>query len=167
MTKNNNSLIRRKPLALIIGALLAPQMAFAQEADLTTADEAEEVTEKITVTGSRIRSGGFDEARPVDIIDADMAIDQGLTSIGSLLQTSTVAAGSPQVTAASSIAFNTNGGAGSQTLSLRGLGANRTLVLLNGRRAGPAGTRGGVSSFDFNTLPISTIQRVEILKDGA
>ncbi len=167
MTKNNNSLIRRKPLALIIGALLAPQMAFAQEADLTTADEAEEVTEKITVTGSRIRSGGFDEARPVDIIDADMAIDQGLTSIGSLLQASTVAAGSPQVTAASSIAFNTNGGAGSQTLSLRGLGANRTLVLLNGRRAGPAGTRGGVSSFDFNTLPISTIQRVEILKDGA
>jgi iron complex outermembrane receptor protein len=61
----------------------------------------------------------------------------------------------------------TNGGTGAETLSLRGLGANRTLVLLNGRRAGPAGTRGGTSSFDFNTIPLSGVERVEILKDGA
>jgi iron complex outermembrane receptor protein len=41
------------------------------------------------------------------------------------------------------------------------------LVLLNGRRAGPAGTRGEVSSFDFNTIPLSAVDRIEILKDGA
>src|SRR3546814_16975227 len=50
---------------------------------------------------------------------------------------------------------------------LRGLGANRTLVLLNGRRAGPAGTRGGVSSFDLNVLPASIAGSIEILKPGA
>jgi iron complex outermembrane receptor protein len=50
---------------------------------------------------------------------------------------------------------------------LRGLGANRTLVLINGRRPGPAGTRGGVSSFDMNILPLAALERVEILKDGA
>src|SRR3546814_19591600 len=55
---------------------------------------------------------------------------------------------------------------GAQTIDLRGLGANRTLVLLNGRRAGPAGTRGGVSSFDLNVLPASIASSVEILKTG-
>ena len=84
-----------------------------------------------------------------------------------MLQTTTVASGSPQVTSASSTAFVQAGGVGAETLSLRGLGANRTLVLLNGRRAGPAGVRGEVSSFDFNVLPLSVIERVEILKDGA
>jgi outer membrane receptor protein involved in Fe transport len=71
------------------------------------------------------------------------------------------------VTAASSTAFVENGGIGAETLSLRGLGANRTLVLLNGRRAGPAGTRGGVSSFDLNVLPLGAVERIDILKDGA
>ena len=52
-------------------------------------------------------------------------------------------------------------------MSLRGLGAERTLVLVNGRRAGPAGTRGAVASFDLNVLPSSIIQSVEILKSGA
>ena len=51
--------------------------------------------------------------------------------------------------------------------TLRGLGANRTLVLLNGRRAGPAGVRGGVSAFDLNVIPVDAIQTVDILKTGA
>jgi len=90
-----------------------------------------------------------------------------LSDIGTLLQTTTIAAGSPQVTAATSTAFVQNGGTGAQTLSLRGLGANRTLTLLNGQRVGPAGVRGGVSSFDLNVIPLAAIERVEILKDGA
>ncbi|MDC7286096.1 TonB-dependent receptor plug domain-containing protein, partial [Bifidobacterium thermophilum] len=71
------------------------------------------------------------------------------------------------VTAALSSNFVTNGGPGAQTIDLRGLGANRTLVLLNGRRAGPAGTRGGVSSFDLNVLPLSIVSDIQILKTGA
>ncbi len=123
--------------------------------------------ESVAVTGSRIRHDVYAASQPVDIIVPETAAVQGVSSVSQLLQTSTVAAGSPQVTAASSTAFVQAGGTGAQTLSLRGLGANRTLVLLNGRRAGPAGTRGEVSSFDFNVLPLSVIERVEILKDGA
>ena len=167
MNKTLINSLKKRPLAHAIGFILAANTvsAFAQEAEVT--EEQVEEEEKIVITGSRIRGGGFDDARPVDIIFADTAINQGITDLGSLLRNSTIASGSQQVTAASSTAFVQNGGEGSQTVSLRGLGANRTLVLLNGRRAGPAGTRGGVSSFDFNVLPISLVERVEILKDGA
>jgi outer membrane receptor protein involved in Fe transport len=160
--------LKKRPLVHAVAFALAANSVsvFAQEATDTEA-ETDKEEEKIVITGSRIRSGGFDEARPVDIIMSDTAITQGIGDLGALLRNSTVASGSQQVTAASSTAFVQDGGTGTQTLSLRGLGANRTLVLLNGRRAGPAGTRGGVSSFDFNVLPISLVERVEILKDGA
>ena len=84
-----------------------------------------------------------------------------------MLQTTTVAAGAPQVTAASTSIFVQSGGLGTSTISLRGLGANRTLVLLNGRRAGPSGVGGSVSAFDLNAIPLSAVDRVEVLKDGA
>jgi iron complex outermembrane recepter protein len=166
MKKHLFNALKKKPLAHAIGFALAANAVnvYAQET-VVEADTQEQ--ERIIVTGSRIRSGGFDEARPVDIILSDSAITQGFGDIASLLRNSTIASGSNQVTAASSTAFIENGGTGAETLSLRGLGANRTLILLNGRRAGPAGTRGGVSAFDLNVLPLSTIERVEILKDGA
>src|SRR5262249_20774520 len=98
---------------------------------------------------------------------ADQADTKGLADVASLLRDSTVASGSPQVTAITSTAFVQNGGTGVDTISLRGLGANRTLVLLDGRRARPAGTRGSVAAFDLNVIPLSTIERIDILKDGA
>lgn len=136
----------------------------AQDADETTT-EAE--AERVVVTGSLIRRAEFDNEQPVEIINADDAAAQGVSNVGELLRRLTVASGSPQVTAALGVDFVNNGGEGVETIGLRGLGPNRTLVLLNGRRAGPAGTRGGTSSFDFNVLPIAAIDRVEILKDGA
>src|SRR5699024_5895627 len=63
--------------------------------------------------------------------------------------------------------FVTNGGPGANTLSLRGLGATRTFLLLNGRRVAPAGSRGSVRSADLNVLPTAMIERIEVLKDGA
>jgi iron complex outermembrane recepter protein len=160
--------LKKRPLVHAIGCILATSSfgVMAQETE-NEAPEAEEQQERIVITGSRIRNDGFDRALPVDVISADSAVDQGIGDIGELLRNSTVAAGSPQVTAATSTAFVQAGGQGTETLSLRGLGANRTLVLLNGRRAGPAGTRGEVSAFDLNVLPLSVIDRVEILKDGA
>ncbi len=121
----------------------------------------------IYVTGSRIRPDEFSSPSPIAVIDPTLAVRQGLISIADLLQGSPFAAGSSQITSAISSNFVTNGGAGAQTISLRGLGPERTLVLLNGRRAGPAGTRGAVSAFDLNVLPQSIVQRVEIVKDGA
>jgi iron complex outermembrane receptor protein len=121
----------------------------------------------IVVTGSRIKQPEFTSADPVARIDPVIAQRQGKLDVASSLQSSPIAAGSTQITSAISSNFVTNGGPGSQTIDLRGLGANRTLVLLNGRRAGPAGTRGGVSSFDLNVLPQSIVSRIDILKTGA
>ena len=121
----------------------------------------------IFVTGSRIRRDEFSSASPITLVDPEIAVRQGLMDTGSMIQGSPIAAGSSQVTAAVSSQFLVDGGQGVQTISLRGLGANRTLVLLNGRRAGPAGTRGAVSAFDLNVLPQSIVERVDILKDGA
>ena len=63
-------------------------------------------------------------------------------------------------------AYWTEGGYGSTQVNLRGLGVNRTLVLLNGRRMVNSGT-GANSSVDLNTIPVSVIERIEVLKDGA
>jgi outer membrane receptor protein involved in Fe transport len=159
---------RKTPLASAVsfaiatGSLGFSPLVLSQEAD----NEAQEI-EEVVVVGSRIRKNVFTHSAPIDVVLTEQAAVQGVGAIGDLLQTTTVAAGSAQVTAASSTAFVQNGGIGTQTLSLRGLGANRTLTLLNGRRIGPAGTRGAVSSFDLNILPLAAIERVEILKDGA
>ncbi|MBX9708685.1 MAG: TonB-dependent receptor plug domain-containing protein [Caulobacteraceae bacterium] len=158
-----------------IGAVLlvAPTLATAQvqpdEAEAQQADSQEtgDQVEDIVVTGSRIPVTEFNSASPVQVLTADRAEQRGLSDTAQLLQSSTLAAGSPQVNSTISSAFVTDGGPGSSTISLRGLGANRTLVLLNGRRAGPAGTRGGVSAFDLNVIPQSAIDRIDVLKDGA
>lgn len=122
---------------------------------------------QIVVTGSRIKQPEFTSPDPVARIDPEIAQRQGKLSTAETLQSAPIAAGSTQITSALSSNFVTNGGPGSQTIDLRGLGANRTLVLLNGRRAGPAGVRGGVSSFDLNVLPQSIVKQIDILKTGA
>lgn len=166
-------MFKRKPLmhaiscAIAASALGVSPLALAQTDPFDEEVVDESVVEEVIVTGSRIRRSAFTSSTPIDIITTDTSSIQGIADVGDLLMSTTVAAGSSQVTPAISTAFVTNGGTGAQTLSLRGLGANRTLMLLNGRRAGPAGTRGGVSSFDPNVLPLIAIDRIEILKDGA
>lgn len=144
--------------------------AFAQETppEAPTTAPTPEGDGSIVVTGSRVRGvTPFTSPDPITVIDPAIQTKEGKTDIASMLQSSPVAAGSTQITAAISSNFVTNGGPGAQTIDLRGLGPNRTLVLLNGRRAGPAGTRGGVSSFDLNVLPASIAQSIDILKTGA
>jgi iron complex outermembrane receptor protein len=167
------------PVALY--ALLSAQSVLAQDTPAETeaeeavvTDEVGEVVEgaaddqgSIYVTGSRIRRDEFTSTAPITIVDPEIAMRQGLMDTSEMIQGSPIASGSSQVTAAFSGQYLTNGGQGVQTISLRGLGAERTLVLLNSRRAGPAGTRGAVSSFDLNVLPQSIVERVDILKDGA
>jgi iron complex outermembrane receptor protein len=123
--------------------------------------------EAIVVTGSRIRKSEFNSPDPIQVISPDIGQKQGQNQLVDLLQSSPIAQGSIQITSSISNGFVTNGGADAQTISLRGLGAERTLVLLNGRRAGPAGVRGAVASFDLNVLPLSVVRQVEVLKTGA
>ena len=119
-------------------------------------ESAKESVERIEVTGSRIRRADVEGANPVSVMTAIEIEKFGITSIGDVLQ-SIPSAGS---------AINTNsnnGGNGSTTLNIRGVGSNRTLVLINGRRL--ATTLGG--SVDLNNIPSSIIERIEVLKDGA
>ena len=121
----------------------------------------------IIVPGSRIAKNEFTSADPIQIIDPDDAKLQGLVQLADVLQSTPAAQGSIQITSAISNRFVANGGNDVQGVSLRGLGAERTLVLINGRRAGPAGIRGSVAPFDLNVLPLSVVRQVEILKTGA
>mmetsp|Transcript_3252 Transcript_3252/g.5621 ORF Transcript_3252/g.5621 Transcript_3252/m.5621 type:complete len:1054 (-) Transcript_3252:28-3189(-) len=134
----------------------------------TATDDAQDESRQdvVRVTGSRLNSE-YTSIAPIDVISADTAALEGIADVATLLQTATVAAGSPQVTAATSTQFVQSGGEGAETISLRGLGASRTLTLINGRRAGKAGTRGGISAFDLNAIPLSAVQNIEVLKDGA
>ena len=121
----------------------------------------------IVVTGSRLHRDERTSPDPVSVIDPNVQNREGRLNTAEILQTSPLAQGSTQITSALSSGFVINGGEGVENIDLRGLGPNRTLVLLNGRRAGPAGTRGGVGAFDLNVIPQDAIQSVEILKTGA
>ena len=164
--------IRHAVLRLLLAAFCICSAASTQASgeDSNDVDDAEEDEQKkdeeivyeleaITVTGSRIKSDELLTPAPVIVLTRDEIKVRGLASIGDVLQTLTV----------QSNAINTqanNGGDGSTRISLRGLGAHRTLVLLNGRRFVPGGT-GANSSVDLNAIPASAVERVEVLKDGA
>lgn len=168
------------PLAAAVLACLSSTAVFAQTAvetedeqsqqqEQVAQDEAQDdVTEldRIMVTGSLIRRVEYDSVSPVQVITADTNITLGQVEAAEFLQTSSIAAGSTQINNQFS-GFVIEGGQGVQTVSLRGLGAQRSLVLLNGQRPGPAGTRGQVAAFDLNVIPTAIIQRVELLKDGS
>ena len=151
-------------------AVATPSVSFAQTTPpaSTQSDDDDDDTEveALVVTGSRIKRSEFSSAAPVQVITAEQSSLEGLVDTTEILQQSTVASGSfqwnNQLTG-----FITSGGPGGNSVSLRGLGEQRTLVLLNGRRAGPAGVSGRVGPFDLNVIPSSLIERVEILKDGA
>jgi iron complex outermembrane recepter protein len=132
----------------IVAGLAFASPTFAQTQPEQTSDEEERAAEdassdreRIVVTGSRIRRSEFTSSQPVQIITAEEATLEGLVDTSEILQGSTIANTAGQINNYFTGSVLT-GGPGVNTLSLRGLGAERTLVLLNGRRAGPAGARG-------------------------
>jgi iron complex outermembrane recepter protein len=129
-------------------------------------ERGEQVLDRIQVTGSLVRRLEYESISPVQVITADTSAEIGQIEVADMLQQSNIAAGSTQISSQFS-GFVVEGGTGVETISLRGLGAQRTLVLLDGRRPGPAGTRGQVGAFDLNVIPAAIVQRFEILKDGA
>jgi len=166
----NKSLSRLPLVAAVVAGLYGPAvMAQDPPAEPETEEQAQQRAatqlETITVTGSLINRLGFNTISPVQIITADVSATTGQLDTTTILQTSNVASGSTQISNQFS-GFVVEGGNGVQTVSLRGLGANRTLVLLDGKRPGPAGTRGQVAAFDLNVIPSVILQRVELLKDG-
>ncbi|MCC5869075.1 MAG: TonB-dependent receptor [Gammaproteobacteria bacterium] len=159
-------------------ALAFAPMAFAQQDeddDITVAGPAAEepdeeaalpgVVDTITVTGSRIRRDEYTSSSPITVITSERTQLAGLLTTEEILQKSTIASG--QQVNDSFSGFVTDGGAGANAISLRGLGAQRTLVLVNGKRWTPSGIQGFTNNVDLSAIPSSIISRIEILKDGA
>ncbi|HDS1596005.1 TPA: TonB-dependent receptor [Stenotrophomonas maltophilia] len=140
---------------LLVGAV-ASSSAFAQE-QATNLD-------RITVTGSNIPRTNTETPSPVQVVTRQEIDRTGKTTVAEYLQTLTAdGAGSIPKTFGNGFA---GGGAG---ISLRGLGAGSTLVLLNGRRMATYGLADdGQKVFtDLSTIPLDAVERVEVLKDGA
>jgi outer membrane receptor protein involved in Fe transport len=136
------------------------------EATLSNADTSAETGGEIVVTGSRIRRDTFSTIEPITVITSEEITQSGFNSATDALQSTAVTAGAGQINNFFG-GFVTAGGTGANTLGLRGLGPARTLILLNGRRLAPAGTRGNLVAADLNVLPTAIVERVEILKAGA
>jgi len=152
MNMKNNLLATSVRRALLLGlssTALIGLPAFAQ-------DEATEDSKKmdtIEVTGTRIRRVDSETASPLFVLDRAAIERSGAVTIGDLIQDTPAIAG-----AATNPSVNNGGGDGAATVSLRGLTEERTLLLLNGRR---------MVLQDVNAIPVSMIERIEILKDGA
>jgi outer membrane receptor protein involved in Fe transport len=133
-------------LTVSLTTLTGGAFAVAQE------DEEVLTTEEVLVTGSRIKRADLDNANPVTVVTRDEMMLTGITDVGDLIQRLPSMSGSPIGTTTN------NGGNGSVTIDLRGLGAGRTLNLINGRRS--------VDGGDYQTIPAAMVERIEILKDG-
>ena len=110
------------------------------------------------ITGSRLRQAGFGKTMPVDVIDATEIRLMGFQSLGEILRYV------PAVSGNSTSTLISNGGDGTATVTLRGLPASNTLVLLNGRRLNTNALDG--AAVDLNSLPLALVEQIEILKDG-
>ncbi len=146
--------------ALVAGAttVAGSGTAFAQ----STAPSQEQATtlDRIQVTGSRIRRVDMETAQPVLTVSRTDIENQGFQSVGDILQNLAVT-GSPALSRSSPL--NAGESPGGTYVNLRNLGAQRTLVLVNGRRMGI--NNDGLQ--DLSTIPSSAVERIEVLKDGA
>ena len=156
----NSKLTKSIRLAVAAGAVatvFSSSSIFAQEAEVE--EEGSDVTERVVVTGSRIRRADIEGALPVTVIDRAAIEFSGQTSVADLLRnTSFNSTGS----------FRPQSGSSAQGVSsvdLRGIGSSRTLVLIDGRRLAKSPSTG--SSQDLNSIPAAAVERIEILTDGA
>lgn len=127
-----------------------------------TAAIAQEVAapQRVEVTGSRIRQVDLETAQPLQIMSQEQIQKSGLVTVGDILNNLS-SAGAPDFSRSGSLTSNTE--AGGQFVSLRNLGSNRLLVLVDGKRW----TQSVDGFTDLSTIPSSMIERMEILKDGA
>ena len=173
-----------KALAFTASALavVIATPAFAQDADKKAEEQAKDeqgepvdVTTdadgrpaqqgNIVVTGSRIVRDTYSSISPLQVLTTENQQAVGAFDPSQILQRSEAAAG--QQIDATFNGFVLDNGPGSQTINLRGLGANRNLVLVNGRRLAPAGVEGAPSNPSINLIPASLVDRYDILTDGA
>jgi iron complex outermembrane recepter protein len=176
MTKGNNHLLRQAVRAALlyggaIASALVTHTSVAQTAPAPANDQTDNtapITE-VVVTGSRIATPSLESVSPVTAISAEEVAETGTTRVEDLLNSL------PQVVAdqGSGLSMGSNGTA---TVNLRGLGIERTLVLINGRRlmggdpaaGAPSGSAVSLgSAADINQIPVALVERVDVLTGGA
>lgn len=153
---NKNHRDRATLLALGAIAALANHPALAQEAP-AAASRAEEM-ETVTVTGSRIRRADYSSDSPVVTVESRALTETGSTAMEHVLNTL------PQFVPSVTTTSNNPGNGGQANIDLRGLGTQRNLVLLNGRRLPPSNPTGTV---DVNIVPSALIESIEVVTGGA
>jgi iron complex outermembrane receptor protein len=144
------------------------QVDQGQTSSPSTVDKQEEQTskkkpdqlEEVVVTGSRIPTTSKQGAQDVKIYTKEQIDRSGQTTVADFLNTL------PDV----SVAIRENGAQtplGATTVQLHGLPIGTTLVLLNGRRLETSGTQGNSNFFDLNNIPLSAVERIEMVADGS
>lgn len=144
--------------------ILGTASAYAQSApDTSQKESGSQSLETIVVTGSNIRRVDLETANPVVTIDRETIQKTGKLTLGDLMQAL------PAVTGGNSNpTVNNAGGGGSSSVGLRGLGAERTLVLIDGHRTvSPVNLFNGSGGVDINAIPIDMVERIEVLTSGA
>jgi len=151
MNLMSNELFKAVRYALYAGATAAVGLSAGT---VLAQDDSSQKLETITVTGSNIRRVDIETSNPVVTVDRAAIERSGKLTVGDLLQQL------PSVTGGNVNPQVNNGGsyAGTSSIGLRGLGSQRTLVLINGQR---------FLNADPNSIPSSLIERIEVLTDGA
>lgn len=160
MKHNRNPLAKAISYALGAGMITSLAMTAAPVVAQDEDEEEEEAAtlDRVQVTGSRIQSQIVTSSAPVTEIDSEEVQYSGTTRIEDLV-------GQYPQAAAVSDAFTVNPTSGFPSVSLRGLGSQRTLTLVNGHRLPPGGIRS--EARDLNQVPAALVKRVEILSGGA
>jgi iron complex outermembrane receptor protein len=151
--------------------LLLPGLAAAQDAAPPPADAG--TLDRVEVTGTRIKKAEVEGQVPVQVLTRADIDRSGFTSVSDVVQnlTASGAALNTKFNSSGNFGFPPDGGgvgAGAATVDLRNLGSKRVLVLVDGIRWVNESSASGVgSSVDLNTIPLSIIERIEVLEDGA
>ncbi|WP_312164297.1 TonB-dependent receptor [Phenylobacterium sp.] len=143
--------------------LLASAMVTGAMAGTSALAQSAGDVEEVVVTGSRIKREDITGVGPATVVSMEQIANTGVTNVETLLQRLPASAGAA---GGQGNAYWTGNGYGTAQVNLRGLGINRTLTLINGRRVVNGGT-GANSAPDLNMIPTAIIGRMDILKDGA
>lgn len=159
MSTSSNQVTCAVRRALVLSAIAASATAPAMAQDQTAAAAESAPITEVVVTGSRIQSPNITAISPITTVSAADITATGLTRTEDILNNL------PMVFAGQNSTVS-NGADGTASVNLRGLGATRTLVLVNGRRLGP-GPGSGSNISDINEVPAALIERIDILTGGA
>lgn len=141
-------------IAIGSGAFSVSGVALAQDTSV----------QRVEIIGSSIKRVDTETDAPITTISHEEIAKSGATTVEELLRHVTANTSSNSLAAASASGATTGG---ISTISLRGLGSERTLILVNGQRSAPYGNPVDAVSVDVDSIPVAAIERVEILKEGA